>query len=160
MPSTVRARNLVLLPLLTLAVLAAVTAFGPVADASAASKNQRLGRAASVALQQVGAPYRYGSAGPGSFDCSGLLQYSFRRAGIALPRTSAAQANRAHRIAKSKLRRGDLLFFTNGGRVYHAAMFLKRSKGHVVMVHAPGSGKRVKVERAWTSGWFGATMRG
>lgn len=158
MLSLVRTRNAVLLPILTLAVLAAVTAFGPVADASA--KSPRVARAASVALQQVGDPYRYGAAGPGAFDCSGLLQFSFRKAGISLPRTSAAQAKRARHIAKSKLRRGDLMFFSNGGRVYHAAMFLRRSKGHILMVHAPRSGQRVRIDRPWTSRWFAATMRG
>ena len=158
MLSLVRTRNAVLLPILTLAVLAAVTAFGPVADASA--KSPRVARAASVALQQVGDPYRYGAAGPGAFDCSGLLQFSFRKAGISLPRTAAAQAKRARHIAKSKLRRGDLMFFSNGGRVYHAAMFLRRSKGHIVMVHAPRSGQRVRIDRPWTSRWFAATMRG
>ena len=57
------------------------------------------------------------------------MKYSYRKAGIRLPRTAAAQARRAHRIAKSKLRRGDLMFFTDGGGVYHAAMFLKWSTG-------------------------------
>ena len=56
------------------------------------------------------------------------MQYSFRKAGIKIPRTSSAQARRAHRIPKRKLRRGDLMFFTNGGGVYHAAMFLKRDQ--------------------------------
>ncbi len=160
MPSLLRTRNLVLLPLLTLAVLAAVTALGPVADASAASRAQRTSRAASIALQQVGDPYRYGASGPRSFDCSGLMQYSFRKAGIRIPRTSSAQARRAHRIAKSKLRRGDLMFFTNGGGVYHAAMFLRWKNGRAQMVHSPGSGKRVRIDRPWTTRWFAATMRG
>ena len=158
MPISVRLRNVVLLPLVTLAMLAGVTALSPAADA-AASRSQKASRAATVALQQVGDPYRYGAAGPGSFDCSGLMQYSFRRAGISLPRTSAAQASRAHRISRGKLRRGDLVFFTRGGRVYHAAMFLRWSKRQAVIVHSPGSGKRVRVDRPWTNSWFAATLR-
>jgi cell wall-associated NlpC family hydrolase len=158
-PSFVRTRNLVLLPLLALALLAGFTAVGPVADASAATRSQRLSRAVSVALQQVGDPYRYGAAGPRAFDCSGLMQYSFRKAGLSLPRTASAQAGRAHHISKNRMRRGDLMFFNRGGRVYHAAMFLRWSKGRAVMVHSPGSGKRVKVERAWTNRWFGGTVR-
>ena len=159
MPSLVSTRNLVLLPLLTLVVLLGLAALGPVSDADAASK-QRVSRAARVALHQVGDPYRYGAAGPRAFDCSGLMQYSYRRAGIKIPRTSSAQARRAHRISKSKLRRGDLMFFSNGGRVYHAAMFLKRDRRGVVMVHSPGSGQRVKRAHPWTSRWFAASMRG
>ena len=158
MPSLVSTRNLVLLPFLTLVVLFGLTALGPVTDADAASK-QRVSRAAKVALQQIGDPYRYGSAGPRAFDCSGLMHYSFRRAGIKIPRTSSAQAKRAHRIPKRKLRRGDLMFFTNGGGVYHAAMFIKRDRRGVVMVHSPGSGKRVQRAHPWTSRWFGATLR-
>jgi cell wall-associated NlpC family hydrolase len=157
-PSLVSTRNLILLPLLTLVVLLGLTALGP-ADADAASKH-RVSRAAKVALQQIGDPYRYGAAGPRAFDCSGLMQYSFRRAGIKIPRTSSAQARRAHRISKRKLRRGDLMFFKNGGGVYHAAMFVKRSKRGVVMVHSPGSGKRVQRAHPWTNRWFAASLRG
>lgn len=88
------------------------------------------------------------------------LPYSFGRAGIRIPRSSSAQARRAHHIPRNKLRRGDLMFFTDGGGgVYHAAMFLRWSKGRAVMVHAPGSGKRVRVDRPWTNSWFAATMR-
>jgi cell wall-associated NlpC family hydrolase len=159
LPTSAGARRVVLLPLLTLALLTAACLLGPVADASAATRNQRIARAATIALQQVGDPYRYGAAGPGAFDCSGLMQFSFRKAGISVPRTAAAQARRAHRIPRSKLRRGDLLFFTNGGGVYHTAMFIKRSKGRVRMLHAPGSGKRVRMDSPWTSKWFAASLR-
>jgi len=158
-PSLVSTRNLVLTPLLTLVVLLGLAALGPVGDADAASK-QRVSRAARVALQQVGDPYRYGAAGPRAFDCSGLTQFSYRKAGIRIPRTAAAQARRAHRIPKRKLRRGDLIFFSNGGHVYHAAMFLKRTRGRVLMVHSPGRGKRVQRAHPWTSRWFAASLRG
>ena len=159
MPSLVSTRNFVLLPLLTLAMLLGLAALGPVADADAASQ-QRISRAATVAVNQIGDPYRYGAAGPGAFDCSGLMYYSYRKAGISIPRTSSAQARRAHRIPKRQLRRGDLMFFTNGGGVYHVAMFLKRTDGRVLMVHSPGRGKRVQRTHAWTSSWFAGTLRG
>ncbi len=160
MPPLKRTLRLALLPVLALVMLVGVTALGPVADASAATKNQRILRAATIALHQIGDRYRYGAAGPRAFDCSGLMQYSFRKAGLRIPRTSSAQARRAHRIPKSRLRRGDLMFFTNGGGVYHAAMFLRRTHGHVLMVHAPGTGQRVQRARPWTNHWFAATLRG
>jgi cell wall-associated NlpC family hydrolase len=152
-------RRLVLLPLLALALALAAALIGPVSDASAAS-TQRTQRASSIALHQLGDRYRYGAAGPNAFDCSGLVQYSFRKAGIRLPRTSSAQARRAHRISKSKLRRGDLMFFSNGGRVYHAAIFLRWRHGKAEMVHAPRPGERVKRATPWTSRWFAASVRG
>ena len=136
----------------------------PAPDASAASKpaasrQQKVLRAADVALRQLGDRYQYGADGPRSFDCSGLMKYSYQKAGLKLPRTSSAQAKRAHRINKKNLRRGDLMFFHDGGGVYHAAMFLKWKKGHAVMVHSPGSGERVRRDKPWTKSWFAATVR-
>ena len=115
--------------------------------------------AKDIAMRQRGDAYAYGGAGPDRFDCSGLVFYSFRRAGFPVPRTSGAQAGFTRRIAKKDMRAGDLMFFTGGGGVYHAANFLKWSHGHAVMVHSPGSGQRVRVAVPWTSSWFGGTLR-
>ena len=115
--------------------------------------------AKDIALRQRGDAYGYGAAGPDRFDCSGLVFYSFRRAGFSVPRTSGAQAGFTRRIAKKDMRAGDLMFFYGSGGVYHAAIFLKWSRGHAVMVHSPGSGQRVRVAVPWTSSWFGGTLR-
>jgi cell wall-associated NlpC family hydrolase len=115
--------------------------------------------AKDIAMRQRGDAYAYGAAGPDRFDCSGLVFYSFRRAGFPVPRTSGAQAGFARRIAKQDMRAGDLMFFYGAGGVYHAAIFLKWSHGHAVMVHSPGSGQRVRVAVPWTSSWFGGTLR-
>jgi cell wall-associated NlpC family hydrolase len=115
--------------------------------------------AKDIAMRQRGDAYAYGAAGPDRFDCSGLVFYSFRRAGFPVPRTSGAQAGFTRRIAKQDMRAGDLMFFTGSGGVYHAAIFLKWSHGHAVMVHSPGSGQRVRVAVPWTSSWFGGTLR-
>jgi cell wall-associated NlpC family hydrolase len=159
MPSFASLRTLVLLPLLTLALLAGVTLVAPASDAGGQTRAHRIAKAVHVALHQRGDRYRYGAAGPNSFDCSGLMQYSFKHAGITIPRTAAAQAKKARRIAKSHLRRGDLMFFTSGGHVYHTAMFLSRSKGKIRMLHAPSTGSRVRIDHPWTSKWFAATLR-
>jgi len=131
----------------------------PAEPAQGTGTESRVERAANIVLQQVGDPYRWGGTGPSSFDCSGLMQYSFGKAGIKIPRTAAAQSGRAHHIARSKLQRGDLLYFTDGGRIYHTAMFLKWSHGKVQMVHAPGTGKRVRIDTPWTNSWFAGSMR-
>ena len=173
MPAPIRApihalghlRTLVVLPLLAFAILAAASVLTPAPDASATASSRQAARqnkvkhAASVALRQIGDPYRYGAAGPRAFDCSGLMKYAYKKAGLKLPRTSSAQARRAHRIPKRKLRRGDLMFFTDGGGVYHAAMFLKWRHGRALMVHSPGSGGHVRRAHPWTKSWFGATVR-
>lgn len=134
------------------------------AKASAkASARKRVTRrvigAKDTAMRQRGDAYAYGGAGPSRFDCSGLVFYSYRRAGFDVPRTSGAQAGFARRIAKKDMRAGDLMFFYGSGGVYHAAIFLRWSHGHAVMVHAPGSGQRVRVAVPWTSRWFGGTLR-
>ena len=121
--------------------------------------SNRVVSAKDTAMRQRGDADAYGGAGPERFDCSGLIYYSYRRAGFAVPRTSGAQAGFVRRISKQSMRPGDLMFFTGGGGVYHAAIFLKWSHGHAVMVHSPGSGERVKVAVPWTSSWFGGTLR-
>lgn len=121
--------------------------------------NRRVGAARSIALHQRGDAYAYGAAGPHRFDCSGLIYFSYRRAGFKVPRTSGAQAAHTRRIAKSAMRPGDLMFFHGSGGVYHASVFLGWRHGRAQMVHAPGSGQRVRIASAWTSQWFGGTLR-
>ncbi len=121
--------------------------------------NLRLDSAQQTAMAQRGDAYAYGAAGPNAFDCSGLIAYSYDRAGFNLPRTSDAQAAATRRIAKEDMRPGDLMFFQSGGNVYHAAIFIGNENGHAMMVHAPGSGQRVTVAAPWTSSWFGGTLR-
>jgi cell wall-associated NlpC family hydrolase len=71
--------------------------------------------AADAAVAMIGARYRSGAAGPDAFDCSGLTAFAFGRAGIELPRSSFAQFRRGTRVAVSRIRRGDLVFFDTGG---------------------------------------------
>ena len=119
----------------------------------------RVVTARNIAMAQRGDAYAYGAAGPNAFDCSGLIYYSYRKAGFAVPRTSSAQAGATRRIAKQDMRAGDLMFFTGTGGVYHAAIFLGWSHGHAVMLHSPSPGQRVQVAVPWTSRWFGGTLR-
>jgi cell wall-associated NlpC family hydrolase len=120
---------------------------------------QRVLSARDVAMRQRGDAYAYGAAGPDRFDCSGLIRYAYSRAGFDVPRTSSAQAGHARRVAKKDMRPGDLMFFGGSGGVYHAGIFLRWSRGHAVMLHAPGSGERVRISVPWTSQWFGGTLR-
>jgi cell wall-associated NlpC family hydrolase len=118
-------------------------------------------KAMSIAAAQKGDAYGYGASGPNRFDCSGLTFYSFRKAGFkGIPRTSSAQAGWVRHVRRESLRRGDLVFFTSGGRVYHVGVFAGRRNGHPQVLHAPYSGTRVRTERIWTGSWFGGTVRG
>lgn len=96
--------------------------------------------AVAVAQAHLGAPYRYGGAGPHGFDCSGLVHYSYRRAGMRVPRTTHAQLRTARRIPLSQVRPGDLLFFKVAPpKISHVGMYA----GHGRFIHAPSRGKRV-----------------
>lgn len=99
-------------------------------------------RAARVALDQVGAPYRYGGSSPSGFDCSGLVHYSYASAGKSIPRTTAGQWANLSPVEDRKLRTGDLLFFSISGKMSHVGMYL----GNDRFVHAPSSGKVVSIE--------------
>ena len=116
--------------------------------------------ARNIALHHVGAPYKWGAAGPHAFDCSGLVFYSYRHAGVSVPRTAAEQSGRARHIPRSQLRSGDLMFFGSGSGVYHVGIFLHWAHGHAVMLHSPKPGERVQRAVPWTNGWFAGTLRG
>jgi cell wall-associated NlpC family hydrolase len=103
----------------------------------------------------------YGAAGPNAFDCSGLVYYSYRRAGFRhIPRTSSQQARHSNRIKRRHLRRGDFVFFDNGGGVYHVGIYAGRRHGRRYVIHASRPGTPVKRDPIWTSSWFAGTLRG
>jgi cell wall-associated NlpC family hydrolase len=96
-------------------------------------------RAAALALREVGVPYRWGGISPaGGFDCSGLVYWAYGRLGIALPHSSYALYDHGHAIARTRMRPGDVLFFSGLG---HVGIYVGRGR----MVHAPHSGTRVQV---------------
>lgn len=111
--------------------------------------------ALDIAASKQGAPYQWGAIGPNRFDCSGLTQYSFKRAGKKLPRTAAAQYNSTRHIKASSRRAGDLVFFHSGSSsssVYHVGIYA----GDGRIWHAPRTGATVRLERIWTSSvWYG-----
>jgi cell wall-associated NlpC family hydrolase len=96
-------------------------------------------RAAQIALQAVGIPYRWGGSSPGGgFDCSGLVYWAYGQLGIALPHSSYAQYDLGRPVPLSQLAPGDLLFFAGLG---HVGLYIGGGR----MVHAPHSGRDVEV---------------
>ncbi|SFC83738.1 Cell wall-associated hydrolase, NlpC family [Nocardioides terrae] len=116
-------------------------------------------RAFAVAVDQKGDPYVWGATGPDAFDCSGLTSYAYKRAGLSLPRTAAAQSGAVRHIPRSQLRRGDLVFFSDGGHVYHVGLYAGRHGGTDYVLHAPRPGQGVQTVPIWTGSWFGGTLR-
>jgi len=135
----IAARSLPLLALL--ALLAACTPFQPGMPGGPTGADP--GRAVLQAAEsRIGAPYRYGGAGPDAFDCSGLVTYAHREVGIPVPRTAAQQFAAATPVARKDLRPGDLVFFRLDGReVSHVGIYA----GDDRFVHAPQRGGHVRV---------------
>jgi cell wall-associated NlpC family hydrolase len=97
--------------------------------------------AAAVAMNQVGVPYRYGGSSPSGFDCSGLVHYSYSRAGLHVPRTTGQLWSSTQTVGRHELRIGDLLFFNIEGKMSHVGLYL----GGQRFVHAPSTGRAVAV---------------
>jgi cell wall-associated NlpC family hydrolase len=98
-------------------------------------------QAAIVAVRQVGVPYRYGGSTVKGFDCSGLVQFAYAKAGKSIPRTTADQWHQMSPVSADNLRVGDLLFFRIDGRISHVGLYL----GSRRFVHAPSSGREVTI---------------
>ena len=87
----------------------------------------------------LGAPYRYSGATPRGFDCSGLTSWAFSSAGIALPRTAAAQARAGSWVALDELAAGDLLFFATADKPDHVGLVVSAPGQPLRMIHASSS---------------------
>ena len=141
-------------------LLLAACAGAPTSDSTPAAHSRSAGRevsaaaadkAAGQAASLIGKPYKFGGATPArGFDCSGLVQYSFQRAGVKLPHNTDQQRHSSRHIRTSDLRRGDLLFFDQEGKKNsHVGIYLGRG----MFVHAPSSGKTVRSDRLESPYW-------
>lgn len=101
-----------------------------------------------TALQMIGVPYRYGGATPQGFDCSGLVQYAYRSAGVAVPRTSREQFRASAPVQLAEAGPGDLLFFRSKD-YSHVGIYLGEGR----FVHAPSTGRTVEISNV-SELWF------
>ena len=116
---------------------AAAAAPAPVGQVIAGSAAAQI--AVDTAMAQRGKPYVWAAAGPGSFDCSGLVQYAYAAAGVSLPHSSKGQAGMGRAVSRAELQPGDIIAFYSP--VSHVGIYI----GNGQMVHAPTSGDVVKV---------------
>lgn len=97
-----------------------------------------------VAYQSIGTRYTWGGETPREgFDCSGLMQHTYKLAGIRIPRTAAQQRDASRRISRAQLRPGDMIFFKTGRRSNHVGIYT----GNGYFIHASSGSKRVKKEK-------------
>lgn len=109
-----------------------------------------------AAESQLGVPYVYGGEDPGvDFDCSGLVQWAYAQAGVAVPRVADDQFNFFKTIPKSEAVPGDLVFFhdnsDSGSYVYHVGIY----DGGDMMIVAPTEGQDVQIQNFT---WGGDTV--
>lgn len=114
----------------------------PVVNPPPASSS-KVEKAVSFAMDQLGEPYKWGGAGPNSWDCSGLVMKAWGSAGVSLPHFGGAQYSQTKHVSMDSIQRGDLLFWSNGGpgSIYHVTIYLGGGK----MIHAPRTGRNVEI---------------
>ena len=106
--------------------------------------------AASIALNYLGVPYRYGGASPSGFDCSGLVMYVYAQLGISLPHYTVAQWNATQPVSSPAP--GDLVFFNGLG---HVGIYLGGGR----FVDAPHTGSVVRIDSMSGFGGYDGARR-
>jgi len=124
----------------------------PVSTSSASGAARRV---VPTAEQYIGVPYRYGGTSPSTgFDCSGFVQYVYGTQGVDLPRTSRQMAGAGVAVEPStrSMAVGDLMLFTQGGRISHVAIYA----GNGRFIHSSSSGHGVRYDDLGTNRgrWF------
>ncbi|MFN0317267.1 MAG: C40 family peptidase [Burkholderiales bacterium] len=107
-------------------------------------------QAAEIALSMLGRPYKRGGNTPKGFDCSGLVQFSYKKLGLSVPRDTRGLLAASSAIESGEMRVGDLIFFhVEGKRNSHVAIYLGAER----FVHAPSSGGEVRIESLTLPYW-------
>jgi len=115
-----------------------------------ATTNSIGSQALRFALTKRGDPYVWGAAGPGSFDCSGLVLWAYSQVGIGLPHFTGDQWNMGVHVARADLQPGDLVFFYPD--IGHVGLYI----GNGLMVDAPTFGEPVQVQPVMWDVYVGA----
>lgn len=109
-----------------------------------ASSSQQRTKLIEFVRQQIGKNYVYGTAGPNTFDCSGLVYYCYQKAlGMQLARSSSEQYKTCKKIKQSEAQMGDLVFFSqtkSKDNITHVGIYIKKD----TMIEAPSKGKQVR----------------
>lgn len=127
---------------------------------TAAGSHQGM-EAVHAAESQIGVPYVWGGETPGEgFDCSGLTQWSWGRAGIYIPRTAAEQYYSMVHVPLDKLQPGDLLFYYNldgDNEIDHVVMYVGSGPyGDQTIIAAAYTGTNIGFQQLFTYGLVGA----
>jgi peptidoglycan DL-endopeptidase CwlO len=130
------------------------TQTGQYPDITIPTANTVGAQALAAALTRRGDPYVWGAAGPGEFDCSGLVVWAFAQEGITLPHYTGDLWDSGVHIPRADLEPGDLVFFF--ADISHVGIYL----GDGLMVDAPDFGEAVRVEPVYWGAFVGAVRIG
>ena len=122
-------------------------------EMNTAGKGQEI---SDFALQFVGNPYVWGGTSLTSgAHCSGFVQSVYRNFGISLPRVAADQAQAGTRVSLEQLQTGDLIFYADGGAIYHVVLYL----GNGQVVHASSAATGIKISPVnWQNAVWGVRL--
>lgn len=113
------------------------------------------------AKKYLGYPYKWGSVGPKSFDCSGFVYWLFKQDGIHLNRTSRQQYFNGRHVKRTELQPGDLVFFARGkspSSIYHVGIIVDSDpKGNYTFIHSTRGGVKISKSDRYNNKHFGAT---
>ncbi len=109
------------------------------------------------ANKYLGSRYRYSSAGPKAFDCSGFTSFLFSQIGVTLERSSRNQSRMGKRVPISSAQPGDLLFFAVKGNVHHVGLVVKNEDNQLWMIHSATT-RGVVLEEVFTSAYWGRRL--
>jgi cell wall-associated NlpC family hydrolase len=128
------------------AARATLAAYGvPATIADTGESNPYAAKAIAAAMSQIGVPYVWGGTSPSGFDCSGLLQWAYAKAGLSIMRVAADQYRSGPEVPVNALAPGDFLTWSknpaNKPGIHHIAMYI----GNGRMIEAPYTGARVRV---------------
>lgn len=107
------------------------------------------------AKKLTGSNYKYGGTSPKGFDCSGFTSYVYNKAGMSIPRSSSAQAQKGTKITQGAAQPGDLLFFRfkKKDNISHVAMVVSNDKDGMQIIHSTSS-KGVIIEEISVSKYW------
>jgi peptidoglycan DL-endopeptidase CwlO len=134
--------------------MAIFTRTGQYPDVTIPTANTVGAQALTAALTRRGDPYVWGAAGPGEFDCSGLVVWAFAQEGITLPHYTGDLWDSGVHIPEADLEPGDLVFFYQD--ISHVGIYL----GNGLMVDAPDFGQAVEVQPVMWDVYVGAVRIG
>ena len=110
-------------------------------------------RAVSAAMTRLGDRYVFGATGPRRFDCSGLVQWAYRQAGISTTHYTGTLWNDYRHIPESQLKPGDLVFFYRDH--HHVGIYI----GNGLMINAPHTGDVVRIASISAHGYYSGAVR-